>query len=57
MHEGEGGTKEAGKGGDIEETNRRRGGSETEEGKGEIKSEVRSRNGLLRQSVGGKSMQ
>lgn len=52
MHEGEGGTKEAGKGGEIEETNRRRGGSETEEVKGEIKSEVRSRSGLLRQSVG-----
>lgn len=54
-----GGAKEAGKGGEIEETNRRRGGSETEEVKGEIKSEVRSRNGLLRRLglVGGKSMQ
>lgn len=57
MYEGEGGRKEAGKGGEIEKTNRRRRGSETEEVKGEIKSEVRSRNGLLRQSVDGKSVQ
>lgn len=35
-------------GGEIEKTNRRRGGPENEEVKGEMKSEARSRNGLLR---------